>query len=266
MQADSLKAIGGVFQTNYVHDGRLFINRQMQIAPPGVQSHEFAPWNLNGVYSSLTVIQNTAITNHFRVRGYELAFLNTEQTHTPTNGRFFLPYVYQAILTGAIGEEAIQAILRMKKIPASGDTIPNELFEVADLRVSAVDGQPRPVFIDCKNYGLNTLRQFGLPPDDPLYNPALNEPLFREKMVRKWERLHQVIRADGNEPCRLIIANLVHDDEGALRYYDACFEPVDVWDNARIIVLTGALLPQPTDPKDLLTPACISLINNLLHE
>ncbi len=52
----------------------------------------------------------------------------------------------------------------MRGITASGDTIPDALFEVADLRV-----ENRPVFIDCKNYGTQTLRQFALPPDDPLH-------------------------------------------------------------------------------------------------
>lgn len=269
MQADSLKQIGGVFNTNYVREGQLFINKQGQIAPPTIHSHEFAPWNLNSVYHSLTIIPNTAITNYFRVRGYELAFLNTVQScntaDIPTSGRFFLPYVYQSILTGAIGEETTQAILRMKKIQATGDTIPDALFEVADLRVSYSDGRPSPVFIDCKNYGMNTIRHFSLPPDDPLYNPALNEPHFKEKMVRKWALIDKVVNPTANEPCRLVIVNLVHDEEGALRYYNTHFESVDTWDDARIIVLTGALKPLPTDPKDLLTPACTNLINNLIH-
>lgn len=260
MQADSLKEIGGVFQTDYVQAGMLYMNRQTQIAPPDVHSHEFEAWNLNAVYHALTVIPNTALTNYFRVRGYELGFVDT--------GYFFLPYVYQSILTGAVGEEATLAILGMKGIQASGDTIPDSLFEVADLRV-----EDRPIFIDCKNYGARTLRNFALPPDDPLHHPALNEPHFKEKLVEKWQTINLAVsptatepvrRSDGlTEPCRLIIVNLVHDEEGALRYYDAQFEGVDSWDEARIIVLTGVLKRQPTEAKDILTIACNTLITNL---
>lgn len=256
VEASSLGEIGGVFQTSYARDGQLHINRQRQIAPPTVQSHEFERWDLNAVYRPLTVVKNTALSNHFRVRGYELAFTNT--------GRFLLPYVYQAILTGAVGEEATQAILRMRGVMASGETIPDALFEVADLRV-----EDRPVFIDCKNYGTRTLRHFALPPDDPLHQPTLNEPHFKDKMVAKWKLLHrhvkQVERTATDEPCRLIIFNLVSDDEGALRFYNAQFEAVGTWDDARIAVLTGALKPQPPGPKDLLTPACNTLISHLLQ-
>jgi hypothetical protein len=265
VQADSLREIGGVFQTNYGQEGQLFINRQGQIAPPTVYSHEFTAWQPNGVYHPLTRIPNTAITNYFRVRGYELAFLHTSQPGNSARSYFFLPYVYQAILMGAVGEEATLAILRMKGVQATADTIPNALFEVADLRVSDPNGQPRPIFIDCKNYGLNTLTHFGLPPDDPLYNPALNEPLFKDKMTRKWQELHAVVGAESPEPCRLVVVNLVHDEEGALRYYDTHFDPVNTWETARIIVLTGALKPAPTDPKDLLTAACNRLVAHLLQ-
>jgi hypothetical protein len=103
-----------------------------------------------------------------------------------------------------------------------------------------------------------------LPPDDPLYNPSLNEPLFQEKMIRKWQEINEVLKGTNDEPCRLVIMNLVHDEEGALRYYDTRFEPVATWESARIVVLTGALKPNPNDPKDLLTPACNRLMTHLV--
>jgi hypothetical protein len=249
MQADSLREIGGVFRTDYVVGGQLHLNRDCQVAPPGAHSYEFEPWSLNAVYHPLTIIHSTALTNYFRVRGYELSFLDS--------GTYFVPYVYQSILSGAVGEEATQAILGMRGITASGDTIPDALFEVADLRV-----EDRPIFIDCKNYGTQTLRQFALPPDDPLHHTTLNESHFRERMVAKWQTLHQALEP-ANEPCRLLVINLVHDEDGALRYYDADFEPVDTWEQGRIIVLTGALKRQPPDSKDLLTPACLRLFQEL---
>jgi hypothetical protein len=250
LQADSLKLIGGVFHTSYATQGELYMNEKGQVAPPAVHSHEFKLWNPNGVYRPLTVIRNTSLTNYFRVRGYELAFLDS--------GSFLLPYVHQAILTGAVGEEATQAILKMKGIQASGDTIPNELFEVADLRVEG-----RPIFIDAKNYGTRTLRQFALPPDDPLHRPTLNEPYFKERLIDKWQTIREFFDSVADEPCRLIVINLLHDEEAALRYYDNVFGQVDSWEEGRIIVLTGALKTHPSDPKDLLTLACNTLLTNL---
>jgi hypothetical protein len=250
MQADSLKQIRGVFATDYSREGNLYMNRKWQIAPPSANSHEFERWNLNAVYRPLSVIKNTALTNFFRVRGYELAFLDS--------GNFFLPYVHQAILSGAIGEEATRAIFGMKGITVSGDSIPDRLFEVADLRI-----EERPIFIDCKNYGAQTLRQFALPPDDPLYRPTLNEPHFKERMVDKWQTIKRFLGSTLGEPCRLVVMNLVQDEEGAIRYYDADFEQVDTWEQARIIILTGALKRQPVDSKDLLTAACTTLLTHL---
>jgi hypothetical protein len=249
MQAASLKEIGGVFRTDYVLNGQLYLNRDCQLAPPTTYSYEFERWNLNAVYHPLTVIRSTAITNFFQVRGYELSFIDS--------GCYLLPYVYQSILTGAVGEEATQAILEANGILASGDAIPDALFEVADL---CIEG--RPIFIDCKNYGAQTLRQFALPADDPLHHTTLNEPHFQARMVDKWQTLDQAM-TETNEPCRLLVVNLVHDEEGALRYYDAAFEPVDTWEQARISVLTGALKRQPPNTNDLLTPACLRLLQHL---
>lgn len=250
MQADSLQRIGGVFQTSYVSQGQLQINRDGQVAPLGTHSHEFDCWNLNGVYHALTVIPNTSITNYFQRRGYMLGFVES--------GYCLLPYVYQSILMGAVGEEAAQAILQLKQISASPDNVPDALFEVADLCL-----EDRPIFVDCKNYGGRTLRYFALPVDDPLHNPSLNESLFKEKMQAKWATIQAVVGSSAQEPPRLIVFNLTSDNEGALRYYDAHFEEVQSWDEARIIVLTGALKRQPPDAKDLLTPACITLLNHL---
>lgn len=249
MQAASLKEIGGVFRTDYVLNGQLYLNRDCQLAPPTTYSYEFERWSLNAVYHPLTVIRSTAITNFFQMRGYELSFIDS--------GCYLLPYVYQSILTGAVGEEATQAILEANGILASGDAIPDALFEVADLRIEG-----RPIFIDCKNYGAQTLRQFALPADDPLHHTTLNEPHFQARMVDKWQTLDQAM-TETNEPCRLLVVNLVHDEEGALRYYDAAFEPVDTWEQARISVLTGALKRQPPNTNDLLTPACLRLLQHL---
>lgn len=262
-RADSLVAllgaqgrpVRGVFRTDYVRAGRLLLNPEGEVAPPSALSHEFAEWNLNTVYRPLLAPgePNTAITNYFRRRGYELAFLDA--------GWYFLPYVYQAILAGAIGEEAIQAILTMKKLPASAKAIPDALYEVADLRLEG-----RPIFIDCKNYGTQTLAHFALPPDDPRYHPKLNETRFRAQLVTKLATIAQVLtdtEPPTDEPPRLVVMNLVSDDAGTVRYYDADGTRVAGWEEARLIVLTGALKPAPTDAHDLLTDACIRLLNQL---
>ncbi|GAA4399052.1 hypothetical protein GCM10023187_10360 [Nibrella viscosa] len=227
-QSRLLTEIGGVFRTNYANEGRLLISQRLKIAPWQTASPEFSPWSLNAIYEPIHALEYPALMNHFRIRGYEMAFLD--------QGQYFLPYVYQAILTGAIGEELIRALLTLNKIATSADEIPDELFEVADLKIVN-----RPILIDCKNYGPQTLRHFALPADDPLYHPKLNEERFKTKMVAKWHTINAHYKATAEEPCRLIIMNVRHDTTGALRFYDCQFKPVKTWGEASIIVLTGAL-------------------------
>jgi hypothetical protein len=252
MQGAALVAVQGTFTTGYVRAGRLLINVQKQLAPPGTRGAEFEAWELNSMYRPLLHFPDTLLTRHFRRHGYELAFHES--------GTYLLPYVHQSILSGAIGEEAVVAVLREYEVPVSGDAVPNEVFEVADLRVAG-----RPIFIDCKNYGARTLRRFPLPPDDLLYQPKLNEAEFKRSMRRKWQRLHQATAADSAaEPCRLLVINLVADDDKpTLRYYDEKFGRVADWAAGRIVVLSGALLPHPPNAHTLLTPACHDLIQHL---
>ena len=57
--------------------------------------------------------------------------------------------------------------------------------------------------------------------------------------------------------------NLLVDDSAALRYYDEQFRPVADWAAARLVVLTGVLLPQPPSAQNLLTPACQVLLQSI---
>ncbi|TVT41858.1 hypothetical protein FNT36_10580 [Hymenobacter setariae] len=250
LRGPQLQAVRGTFQTDYARDGQLWLNAENQVAPPQVRSAEFEPWDLNALYRPLTRFLDSFLAHHFRRQGFELAFHD--------GGTYLLPYVYQSILAGAIGEEAVLAVLHHAGIAASGDGVPDAVFEVADLRV-----HNRPIFIDCKNYGVRTQRQFALLPDDPLYHPKLNEPHFVEGMVRKWQRLHDALPPGQTEPCRLLIMNLLVDDSAALRYYDEQFRPVADWAAARLVVLTGVLLPQPPSAQNLLTPACQALLQSI---
>lgn len=247
LRPNQLQRIQGTFRSEYLHEGKLLINPELHLAPPGTHSPEFTPWDLNAAYRPLNSQLASVLATHFRVRGYELAFVES--------GTYLLPYVYQSILVGAIGEEVIEAILRSRGIKATGAEVPDAVFEVADLKV-----ENRPLYIDCKNYGGRTLRQFALPPDDPFYHPNLNEEHFRERMVSKWQTLSHATPGTAADPCRLVVMNLLHDEESALRLYNERFEVVPEWPQARIVVLTGTLNLNPADATDLLTVACERLL------
>ena len=248
LRPNQLQRIQGMFRSEYLREGQLQLNqRTLQLAPPGTAHPDFAAWDLNAVYRPITRFLDSALATHFRVRGYELAFVES--------GTYLLPYVYQSILVGAVGEELIEAVLKMKGIAATGRAVPDAVFEVADLKV-----KDRPVYIDCKNYGPRTQRQFALPPEDPLYHPKLNEVKFKERMVSKWQQLQRATPHTPADPCRLLVMNLLQDEESALNFYDEQFRPVPEWALARIVVLTGTLKADPADKFDLLTEAALRLM------
>jgi hypothetical protein len=163
------------------------------------------------------------IRDHFLDHGYDLQFDHP-------GFHFFTPYCLQAILTGAIGEEAISALLIKEGIPI--ELLPDTLFEITDLCITG-----HPWFIDCKYYSDKTLDRFSLPVDDPFWHSSLNEASFKEHAKAKLER---IIQHAGPES-KLIYINLVSGQERPLGYYDRAFHPVTDFDAAAIIVVQGAL-------------------------
>lgn len=235
---DEYKAI---FETEYHKNGKIRINRQRQIISPELVSHEYTTWKLNSIYNAIS--RNTIIKNYFDNRGYELAF--------GTNDTFFTPYFYQAILAGAIGEEAIKAIFKeldqidtfeiiqqpIRPIPiASEEAIPNELFEVTDLKI-----KDRAYFIDCKNYSEQTLRDFQLSPSDPLWRPKLNEKYFKERAITKYQKIRSYYKG---QSVKLIYINFMGSDirtSSYLKVHDDTLVEVANFNEAEIIVIQGVL-------------------------
>jgi hypothetical protein len=62
---------------------------------------------MDAIYDVL--VENRVICDYFLRHGYELAFNRLSR-------QFFTPYCYQAILAGAVGEEAILALLHDEAI------------------------------------------------------------------------------------------------------------------------------------------------------
>jgi len=177
--------------------------------------------HLDAVYTVIS--ENPVIRDHFLEHGYDLQF-----DHPGFS--FFTPYCLQAILAGAIGEEAISALLVKEGIAV--EALPNTLFEVADLCITG-----RPWFVDCKYYNDKTLDRFSLPVGDPLWHPSLNEASFKKHAQAKLERITQYAGPES----KLIYINLVSSQVRPLGYYDHAFRPVTDFDAASIIVVQGAL-------------------------
>lgn len=237
---ERLQQYGCAFKSPYISDGIVQISEESEIVPPDLAHPQITRWRLNSVYDIIR--ENPHIRNYFRQQGYELDFA--------LDGQYcFTPYFYQAILTGAIGEEAISVLLRHSKIEL--EDVPDALFEVADLKVL-----DKPWYIDCKNYSEATLDRFSLTPDDLLFHPKLYEPTFVERAREKWQ---QIAGYHHGKAC-LIYINLTTAHERPLGLYTRDFTPLPTFDGAEIIVVQGAL---DSDDPNLHHDAFQRLLNEL---
>lgn len=220
LNGEILKEYHCVFTTPYCENETLYVNNKYETFPNHFQHSDIHPWRLNSVYS--LIAENSVIRRYFEDRGYELGF-NT------TSNQFFTPYCYQAILIGAIGEEATKAILSNETIPL--EVIPDSLYELADLKIAE-----QAWFVDCKNYNERTLDQFTLLPDDPAYRPKLNENDFKQLAQHKLRRIQQQF-PNG----KLLFINLLSGEDRPYQYFDDEFRPANSFDEASIIIIPGIL-------------------------
>ncbi len=217
-----------VTSSPYFSRGTVNITQECDLLPLDLHISGSRVVNFNLMYK--TIAENPVICEYFLEHGYDLQF-----DHSASS--FFTPYCLQAILAGAIGEEAITALLAQEALFV--EPLPDALFECADLQVKDTFW-----FIDCKNYSDHTLERFPLPLDDPLWHPSLNVPHFVQHAKAKLER----IRREAGLESKLIYINLVSGQERLLRYYNHDFQEVLSFEDAVIIVVQGAL--------DGLTPSC----------
>lgn len=214
-----------VFKTPYLQDGVLYLDKERRIYPYDKRTEEATAWRLNTIYDA--IVPNTLLADAFRAQGFELAF-------DGVNGQFFVPYFYQAILVGAVGESAVNTLLRHRLIPTTDD-LPARVFELADLQV--ID---KPWYIDCKNYSERTMSQFHYAENDPAYRRELNENSFIGKAKSKLQQIRAYHGELANE-CKLIFLNLVGSEDRMKMYFDEQFNEVQDFAHARIIVIQGCI-------------------------
>ncbi len=220
-----------LFQSRYCYQGTFYINKDNQIVPHDKRRSDFEPWDVNSIYHR--ILKNDIISEHFRNRNYQLKFDN--------HGTFFTPYFYQAILAGAIGEEAIKAIFKSEDIKLTDD-IDNRLFELADTKIAE-----RSWYIDCKHYSEHTLQNFALKEDDPFYHPKLNDEYFKQSAKKKLCQI-QAFHNDEKEKCKLIYINFIGSDERPNRYWDSeCINSELDFEHANIIVIQGVVKKEKSE-------------------
>jgi hypothetical protein len=184
----------------------------------------FGKWDLDSAF--LNVQNNAILRGHFDLNQFEQGFSG--------KGIYFTPYFYQCILAGAIGEEAVKAVFEHEKISVTEKEIPNELFELIDLKVEGKNW-----YIDAKNYSEQTITHFQLDENDDLFHPKLNEASFKQKAQ---EKLAKIIAFHGQDDCKIIYINAFGNGERPTSYYDENFNDIgNSFEKAKIIIIQSML-------------------------
>ena len=222
------------FQRDFVHktaylqaDDKLYLDR---VPNPTTIFREATPntqeFNLNWPYRHLA--DNRVIRLYFDTRNYQLRYYHT------TPGYIFTPHAIQAILAGAVGEAALQALLEEEHIMLEN---PNHhdsaLFEQFDLKV-----KDKPIYLDAKSFSQETIYRMNAQPDDPDYNPNLNAPRLLQKAQEKWGR---IVNHTKEANAKFVIINLQVDGERSNEYWDGQLNRVSTFRESAITIIQGAL-------------------------
>ncbi|MBK6265690.1 hypothetical protein JKA74_11635 [Marivirga sp. S37H4] len=129
-------------KTPHFHNQKLWLDG-LNVYPPNANSGQVIDYS----YPYTLVSKNKNVIRHFEHYGYELEYRHSQFQ----NISVWHPLFFQAIVYGALGEEAIKAILFSYGVKYSNVT-QRELVELADIQTGSN-------FIDAKLYGEKTILQ-----------------------------------------------------------------------------------------------------------
>ncbi|MBE2182430.1 MAG: hypothetical protein IAE89_03290 [Anaerolineae bacterium] len=223
-----LSAYQCVFPLPYYAEGKLSIAKEsLKLYPPGTRASHIQEFDLNSIYG--LVRQNELIQEHFTLHQFPLVFPSS-------SSKCITLSCFQSILAGAIGEEAISAILQFCGITL--EPVPDALFETIDLKILS-----HPWYIDCKNYNERTMDNFRLGADDPAWHFKLNEESFKQHARRKLKAIAQY-HSEATDS-KLIYINLFGDRDrftGHFNFDDSGnVQRVKDFETASLIVVQGIL-------------------------
>jgi hypothetical protein len=182
--------------------------------------------SLNWPYHQIA--DNPLIRRYFETRAYPVAY-----QRTITND-IFTPFILQALLAGAVGEIALQAVLDHYHIPIERSIDhPTLLFEMYDLKIEG-----KPLYLDAKNFGQTTIDRINATPSDPEFQPELNSAELLQKAQEKWRR---IVEVTGDPKTRFIMVNLQIAGERNSEYWDAQLNRVNTFRESAITIIQGLL-------------------------
>lgn len=225
------------FTTSMIQDGCLYLTKAVdEEEEPGYDIYPKADIikenlrkiDLNKPFSYIS--DNSVVKKHFESNGFLLSYKDLPY---PVKSAF-TPYIEQAILRGAIGEEVIKALLESNKVMLEEDSIPS-LFEVFDAKVKHL-----PIYIDFKNFSKQTIDKFAIPEHDFLYDKKFDPLVFATKVSTKLKKIKAVT---GEENAKYIVINMKL--EGFInQYFTENLEQVGYYKDCDIAIIPSAMAPK----------------------
>ncbi|NJO17000.1 MAG: hypothetical protein HC877_15045 [Thioploca sp.] len=230
-----------VFTTTHISsnpegEAQIFIRRESG------EEHFLPEWQAgveiyqpNKVYE--VVRDNVVVRNYFALKGFKERFDFSYQE----DNLVFLPEFQRAVLQGAIGEEALKALLKQAGIEIeANDKIPHELFELVDFKIKGL-----PIYVDAKHWDDRVIKNF-----ENIDDEAISRKLTHEHYVKKGhDTLLAIQRVTGVRNAKVVYINLLFSEgKGYTQrtYYrnEDCSRKVNTWEEASFVYLAGALSRQ----------------------
>ncbi len=231
-----------VFKTSHVSPNKENGEAQIYIRREHGNEYILPEWQA-GVYTYQpnkiyeVVRENVVIGNHFAYKGFKDRFDFTYQE----DNWVFIPEFQKAILQGAIGEEALKALLRDAGIEIeSNDNIQDELFELVDFKIKNL-----PIYVDAKHWKDEIIEDFANEEGE-----SVSQKLTHEEYMKKGRNtLSAIQRVTGVSHAKVVYINLLFSEgkgyvqKTGYRNQD-CTKQVATWEEASFVYIAGALSRQ----------------------
>jgi hypothetical protein len=209
------------------NDSKLFLLPfESRIYPK--QFKDMNAWDLNNPFYYFT--QNEYLKAKFENLNYATSF-----NRSPYNQQtIFTPYIEQAILRGAIGEECIKFLLAKNLLFCEHESeLPMSLFELFDAKL-----QGKSIYLDFKNFSQNTQNLFELDEDDFLYDPDFSSQEFILKTQRKVKKIRQTTNTPDS---KFVVINLISKQDNKTKLLDINLKEVSYFKDCAIAIVPSCI-------------------------
>jgi hypothetical protein len=224
------------YESNYIHEGGIIYMTPSELEiykdDKRVIVEDLERVDLNSPFKIIK--ENAVIRSYFEDKNYELSYIDSLKMPKLA----FTPNVEQSILKGAIGEEALTALLEHSDIHCQDlDEIDIRIFEVADAKIKGL-----PIYIDFKNFSENTIHSYHLRNDDLDYNPKTDAKSLAQKIAGKLRHIQKITK---EENAKFILLNLALPSDHRKQYFKLkpkSVEETHDFATADIIIIPHAIL------------------------